>query len=109
MSKQFKHLIIYDSLEQVSNKMEGYVLSSYERREGCYSLLNLVEKNGHLLRNKLKSLIASQLVNYLSEQKSFNTNEIQQLLLYSSGLVEQSTIKTSIWLDGLRLLALNHN
>ena len=88
--------------------MEGYVLSSYERREGCYSLLNLVEKNGHLLRNKLKSLIASQLVNYLSEQKSFNTNEIQQLLLYSSGLVEQSTIKTSIWLDGLRLLALNH-
>ena len=33
--------------------------------------------------------------------------ESLNLLLWSSGLVEQGTLKTSAWLDSLRLLALN--
>ena len=63
-------------------------------------------KNSYLIRNIIKNNISDILQKINSEIK-FNCK--QRLLLYGHSFVEQSQLKSSSWLNYIKILRLNKN
>ena len=98
-------LFIFQDNEQIDLEVEGYIWNGYEDIGKSRSILKILEENADVIRGQLQHFIANQVAacSVFEKQKKESLN----LLLWSSGLVEQGTLKSSAWLDSLRLLALN--
>ena len=100
-----KNLFLFEDIEQVVPEVEGYIWNGYRDIGKSRSLLNLLEENADFLKHQFKKLAAAKLADYESSFRKKN-KDLLNLLLWSSGLVEQGTMKTTAWLDGLKFLTL---
>ena len=99
-------LFIFQDNEQIDLEVDGYIWNGYEDIGKSRSILKRLEENADIIRGQLQHFIANQLAD-CSASFEKHKKESLNLMLWSSGLVEQGTLKTTAWLDSLRLLALN--
>ena len=86
-------LFIFQDNEQIDLEVEGYIWNGYEDIGKSRSILKILEENADVIRGQLQHFIANQVAacSVFEKQKKESLN----LLLWSSGLVEQGTLKTS--------------
>ena len=108
MNKKINDIYVYDGPELITEFSQGYLLTSYNDKDKILSLLKIIENNSEYYRSKIQKIIASFIQHVVNIDTRILDKEIFRLLIYSNDLVEQSTIKSRAWVDGIILLALNH-
>jgi len=108
LNKKINDIYVYDGPELITEFSQGYLLTSYNDKDKILSLLKIIENNSEYYRSKIQKIIASFIQHVVNIDTRILDKEIFRLLIYSNDLVEQSTIKSRAWVDGIILLALNH-
>ena len=103
--KSDRIIFLFEGKEQADITDAGYLWNGYRDVGNCRSLLKIIEEDSDSLRKQFKILIAEALGDFANKEINKRNQKLLSLLLWSSGLVEQGTLKSSAWLDSLRLLA----
>ena len=103
--KSDRIIFLFEGEEQADITDVGYLWNGYRDVGNCRSLLKIIEEDSDSLRKQFKILIAEALGDFAYKEINKRNQKLLSLLLWSSGLVEQGTLKSSAWLDSLRLLA----
>ena len=103
--KSDRIIFLFEGEEQADITDAGYLWNGYRDVGNCRSLLKIIEEDSDSLRKQFKILIAEALGDFANKEINKRNQKLLSLLLWSSGLVEQGTLKSSAWLDSLRLLA----
>ena len=103
--KSDRIIFLFEGEEQADITDVGYLWNGYRDVGNCRSLLKIIEEDSDSLRKQFKILIAEALGDFANKEINKRNQKLLSLLLWSSGLVEQGTLKSSAWLDSLRLLA----
>ena len=105
MYKPDTKLLICDDVSQAHPREACYLLNGYLRIDKKKNILTILNENSDLHKKTLQNIISTLITKFDEFSKNkISNNDLHNLLLFGSSLVEQCIVKSNAWTNALKIL-----